>query len=203
MGSSSGYHEARRPVSLTSRRPALLRSAYQPLLRQQGNMYENRLYAGHESAGAAGIEPSRENDTSATLSEQKPGTNHTPERGCEELIDTFLTQSGQNHDTFLHFASGLLQHVGLSIWGEHMDRLRISWKSKEDTVAWAWRGRATRGASERVPTEAAPGDTAAFRRGPGRSRCGPLSRRRPGCRGGPGRGGVRVGGRSWRPRWRR
>jgi hypothetical protein len=50
---------------------------------------------------AAGIEPPLESDTSTTLPEQKPHTNHTPEGACEELFDTLLAHSGQNRDTFL------------------------------------------------------------------------------------------------------
>jgi len=51
---------------------------------------------------AAGIEPSREHDTSDALSEQEPHTNHTPVVTCEDLFDTLRTSFGQNHDTWLH-----------------------------------------------------------------------------------------------------
>lgn len=50
---------------------------------------------------AAGIEPSLETDTIATLLAQKVRTNHTPEATCEDLIDTFHTLCEQNRDTFL------------------------------------------------------------------------------------------------------
>lgn len=51
--------------------------------------------------GAAGIEPALETDTSTTLPEQKPYTNDTPAKVCEELLYTFHTLSGQKRDTFL------------------------------------------------------------------------------------------------------
>jgi hypothetical protein len=52
---------------------------------------------------AAGIEPSRERDTSDALSGHEPRTSHTPEEACEELIDTFRALSEQKQNTFLHF----------------------------------------------------------------------------------------------------
>ena len=51
---------------------------------------------------AAGIEPSLESDNFATLPEQKPYTNRTPEEACDELIDTFNALSEQKQNTFLH-----------------------------------------------------------------------------------------------------
>jgi len=50
---------------------------------------------------AAGIEPSQGTDTFTTVSEQKPCTNGTHQRACEELIDTFLTGSVQDDNTLL------------------------------------------------------------------------------------------------------
>lgn len=56
---------------------------------------------------AAGIEPSRETDTIATLLAQKAHTNHTPQAACEDLIDTFHPLSGQNRDTFLQLVCAI------------------------------------------------------------------------------------------------
>ena len=56
---------------------------------------------------AAGIEPSLESDTIATLFGQKAYTNNTPEMACEDLIDTFNALSEQNRDTFLQLVCAI------------------------------------------------------------------------------------------------
>jgi len=81
---------------------------------------------------AAGIEPALETDTSSTLSEQKPYTNHTLEMACEELIDAFHTLSGQNPDTFLHVVCEIC--VKWSKLPPSVRRVLDEWDSLSDDV---------------------------------------------------------------------
>jgi hypothetical protein len=81
---------------------------------------------------AAGIEPPLESDSFAALFLQNPYTNHTPQRACECLIDTFRTLSEQNRDTFLQVVCAIyVQWHGLPPSIQSMIR---NWTSLPEAV---------------------------------------------------------------------